>query len=72
MVLVSATHKRQVSLRYGQVLFNVLEENWPDLAYIVRGDEAFDTYYCDKSEVIDRFTLWLIDQTVEIIDEQEK
>lgn len=45
--------------RYGQTLFNVLHEGWPELANEIRGTEI-DPFYTDDKDIIARFYEWLI------------
>jgi hypothetical protein len=68
--LVSEESRKNAALRYGQILFNVLEENWPSLTTEIRGDENFDTYYSDNPVVISRLFDWLLTKYI-LIEEKE-
>lgn len=44
--------------RYGQTLFNVLHEGWPELANEIHGTEI-DPFYTTDDETIAQFYEWL-------------
>ena len=50
--------------RYGEVIWWVLLERWPDLASEVQGDEHFDPFYHDDGVVIDRLITWLTNKEI--------
>lgn len=60
MVAVASAASTYTDWRYGQILFNVLHDGWPDIANSIRGEPGLDPFYFDKgSPVISNFFKYL-------------
>lgn len=66
MLAVSSAINAYRRWRYGQILFNVLHDGWPEIADEVRGGN-FDPFYANAGDVlIDDFFRWLEENTEQV------
>ncbi len=60
MTVVRSAQNAYTHWRYGQILFNVLHDGWPEIADHIRGSNIDPFFVTDKDdERIDRFFLYL-------------